>query len=82
MPVLALILVGLGLMVDRAGHAELWRIGVGGVVAFIAGSIILIDTDVEGFAVSMPLVLTVAVIAGPCSFPPSCSPCASAPGPS
>lgn len=60
----ALILVGLGLMVTELVTPSFGAIGVGGVVAFIAGSIILIDTDVEGFAVSMPLVLTVAAIAG------------------
>jgi membrane-bound serine protease (ClpP class) len=60
----ALILVGIGLMVTEFVTPSFGALGVGGVVAFIAGSIILIDTDVEGFAVSMPLVLTVAVIAG------------------
>ncbi len=38
-------------------------IGIGGVAAFIIGSIILMDTDVEGYTVSMPLVITVAAVA-------------------
>ena len=70
------------LMVTELVTPSFGALGVGGVVAFIAGSIILIDTDVEGFTVSMPLVVRVARIAGACSFPPSCCSCASAPGPS
>jgi membrane-bound serine protease (ClpP class) len=31
------------------------------VVAFVVGSLILIDTDVPGFGLSIPLILTVAV---------------------
>ena len=60
----ALILVGIGLMLTELVSPSFGALGVGGVVAFIAGSIILIDTDVEGLTVSLPLVVSVAVIAG------------------
>jgi membrane-bound serine protease (ClpP class) len=59
----ALILVGIGLMVTELVTPTFGAVGVGGVVAFVIGSIILFDTDVEGFTVSMPLVATVGLVA-------------------
>ena len=59
----ALILVGIGLMVTELVTPTFGAVGVGGVVAFVLGSIILFDTDVEGFTVSMPLVATVGLVA-------------------
>jgi membrane-bound serine protease (ClpP class) len=59
----ALILVGIGLMVTELVTPTFGAVGVGGVVAFVIGSIILFDTDVEGFTVSMPLVITVGLVA-------------------
>ncbi|MGI9336586.1 MAG: NfeD family protein, partial [Gammaproteobacteria bacterium] len=55
----ALIAVGIALMVTELFTPSFGVVGSGGVVAFAIGSVILIDTDVEGFAVSMPLVITV-----------------------
>jgi membrane-bound serine protease (ClpP class) len=59
----ALILIGLALIVTELFLPSFGVIGIGGVVAFIIGSIILMDTDVEGYKVSMPLVVTVGVAA-------------------
>jgi membrane-bound serine protease (ClpP class) len=59
----ALILVGIGLMVTELITPTFGAVGVGGVVAFVIGSIILFDTDVEGFSVSLPLVATVGLVA-------------------
>jgi membrane-bound serine protease (ClpP class) len=59
----ALILIGVALIVTELFLPSFGVIGIGGVVAFIIGSIILMDTDVEGFAVSMPLVVTVGAAA-------------------
>ncbi len=60
----ALILLGIALMVTELVTPTFGAVGVAGVVAFIVGSVILFDTDVEGFQVSMPLVVTVGVAAG------------------
>ena len=60
----ALILIGISLMVAELFMPSFGALGVGGVVSFIIGSIILIDTDVEAYTVSMPLVATVGVVAG------------------
>ncbi len=60
----ALILLGIALMVTELVTPTFGAIGVAGVVAFIVGSIILFDTDVEGYQVSMPLVISVGLAAG------------------
>jgi membrane-bound serine protease (ClpP class) len=57
----ALMLLGLSLMVAEAFVPSFGALGVGGVVSFVLGSLILIDTDVPGFGLSIPLILTFAV---------------------
>jgi membrane-bound serine protease (ClpP class) len=61
---MALILLGLGLMAAEAFVPSFGALGVGGIVAFIFGSVILIDSDQPGYGVSLPLVLTIAVLSG------------------
>jgi membrane-bound serine protease (ClpP class) len=57
----ALMLLGFALMVAEAFAPSFGALGIGGVVAFVVGSLILIDTDAPGFGLSIPLILTVAV---------------------
>ncbi len=57
----ALILLGLSLMVAEAFVPSFGALGIGGVVAFTVGSLILIDTEQAGFGISLPLILVVAV---------------------
>ncbi|MES9865263.1 MAG: nodulation protein NfeD [Candidatus Thiodiazotropha sp. LLP2] len=57
----ALILLGLSLMVAEAFVPSFGTLGIGGVVAFTIGSLILIDTDQMGFGISLPLILVVAI---------------------
>jgi len=59
---LALILLGLLLMVAEAFVPSFGALGVGGVIAFIFGSLILIDTGQGGQGISLPVVLTLAAI--------------------
>jgi membrane-bound serine protease (ClpP class) len=59
---LGLILLGIAFMVSEAFLPSFGALGIGGVVAFVVGSIILMDTDVEGYAVAWPLIAAVAVI--------------------
>ena len=59
---IALILLGLALMVAEAFAPSFGALGVGGAIAFIFGSIILIDTDVPGFELYRPLILAFAAI--------------------
>ena len=49
-------------MVGEAFAPSFGALGIGGVIAFIIGSIILIDTDFEGYGVSIPFISTFAVV--------------------
>lgn len=59
---LGLILLGIAFMVAEAFAPSFGALGIGGIIAFAVGSIILMDTDVEGFTLAWPLVATVALI--------------------
>lgn len=56
----ALILLGIGCMVAEAYLATFGVLGIGGIAAFVAGAIILIDTDMPAFGVSTPLIVAIA----------------------
>ncbi len=58
---LALILLGLAFMVAEAFVPSFGVLGLGGVVAFVIGAVVLIDTDVPGFGVSPYLIGALAV---------------------
>ena len=54
---LALLVVGFGLLVAEVFTPTYGVLGLGGVVAFLAGSLLLFDTDVEGFRVSIEIIV-------------------------
>ena len=56
---LALVLLGIGMMIAEAFLPSFGVLGIGGLVAFAIGSIILIDTEAPGFGVPIGLVLGV-----------------------
>jgi len=58
---LALMLLGLMFMIGEAFVPSFGALGFGGVIAFVAGSIMLMDTDVEGYTISWPVISTIAV---------------------
>jgi membrane-bound serine protease (ClpP class) len=58
---LALIGLGLGLMIAEAFVPSFGALGLGGITAFVIGSLILIDTDTPGYAISVPLIASFAV---------------------
>jgi membrane-bound serine protease (ClpP class) len=57
---LALMLLGIAFMAAELFFPAYGSLGVGGAVAFVLGSVILIDTDVPGYGVPFSLVLGVA----------------------
>jgi len=59
---LGLILLGIAFMVAEAFMPSFVALGIGGVIAFAVGSIILMDTDVEGYAIAWPLIVAVAAL--------------------
>ncbi len=58
----ALILLGLGFMIAEAFIPSFGVLGLGGVVAFITGAVILFDTDVPGYGIPLALIGTLAVV--------------------
>ncbi len=58
---LALILLGILFMIGEAFVPSFGALGIGGVIAFVIGSIILIDTDYEGYGISIPFISSFAV---------------------
>ena len=58
---IGLILLGLALIVAEAFAPSFGILGIGGTVALVLGAVILVDTDVPGLAISIPLVAGVAV---------------------
>lgn len=57
---LGLMALGIGLMVAEHFTPSLGILGIGGVVAFILGATILIDTDVPEFRIAWPLIAGLA----------------------
>jgi membrane-bound serine protease (ClpP class) len=58
---LALLLVGIALMVAEALSPSFGILGVGGIVAFVMGGIMLFDTDVDAFRLGWPVLLGFAL---------------------
>jgi membrane-bound serine protease (ClpP class) len=57
----ALILLGVALMVAEAFEPSFGMLGIGGVIAFVFGSIILIDTEVPGFGIDLSVIVIFAI---------------------
>jgi membrane-bound serine protease (ClpP class) len=60
---LALTLLGLALIVAETMSPSFGVLGIGGIVAFVIGSVMLIDTDVPGFQVAWELIGGIALMA-------------------
>lgn len=58
----ALLALGIILMIAEAVAPSFGVLGIGGIISLVIGSIILIDTDVPGFAVSRPLIGALALV--------------------
>src|SRR5690242_18191647 len=57
---LALMLVGIAFMAGELFFPAYGSLGIGGAIAFVIGSVILIDTDIPGYGVPISLVLGIA----------------------
>ena len=60
---LGLIVLGVALMIAEAFTPSFGILGIGGAVAFILGATILVDTDVPGFEISLPIIAGIAAAA-------------------
>jgi membrane-bound serine protease (ClpP class) len=61
---LALILLGLGCLLAEAFLPTFGTLGVGGIVAFSIGALMLIDTDVPGLGIPISLIAALAAVTG------------------
>jgi membrane-bound serine protease (ClpP class) len=61
---LALILVGLALITAEAFVPSFGALGIGGIAAIIFGSIMMFDTGIPGFGISLTFVIGMGLIAG------------------
>ncbi len=59
---MGLILLGVALMVGEAFQPSFGMLGIGGIIAFVFGSIILMDTDAAGFGINIAVIISFAVI--------------------
>lgn len=61
---LALIALGIVLMVAEAFAPSFGALGIGGLIAFVIGSVILMDTDVPGYQIPTLLIGAVSAVGG------------------
>lgn len=59
---LALILLGVAFFVAEAFVPSFGALGLGGIAAFAFGALLLIDSDVPGFAIPWPLIAALALV--------------------
>ncbi|WP_460417517.1 NfeD family protein [Pseudomonas sp. microsymbiont 2] len=59
---MALILLGLAFMIAEAFLPSFGVVGLGGVVAFVVGAVILMDTDAPGFGIPLALIVSLAMV--------------------
>ncbi|MFZ3205949.1 MAG: nodulation protein NfeD [Pseudomonas sp.] len=64
----ALILLGIAFIAAEAFLPSFGVLGIGGLVAFVFGALILIDTDVPGFGIPLALIVTLALTSGAVIF--------------
>jgi membrane-bound serine protease (ClpP class) len=59
---LALVAVGVGMIVAEFFFPTYGSLGIGGLIAFVVGSLILFDSDVPGMGVGRPLIAAIATV--------------------
>jgi membrane-bound serine protease (ClpP class) len=61
---LALVALGVGMIVAEFFFPTFGSLGLGGLIAFIVGSLILFDTDIPGMNIGLPVIAAVATVGG------------------
>ncbi|MCH8196832.1 MAG: nodulation protein NfeD, partial [Proteobacteria bacterium] len=61
---LGLILLGIALMTAEVFLPSFGILGIGGIIAFVIGSVFLIDTEVPDYSISWPLIAVAAATSG------------------
>lgn len=65
---MGLIILGVGLMTAEAFAPSFGILGLGGVVAFVIGSIMLMDTDLPAYQVALPTIIAVTTFSALTAF--------------
>jgi membrane-bound serine protease (ClpP class) len=65
---LALIIVGFALILAEAFVPSFGALGIGGIAAFVFGSIMMFDSGIPGFGISKAFVFSFAIVAGGLMF--------------
>ncbi|WP_428466727.1 NfeD family protein [Photobacterium minamisatsumaniensis] len=65
---LGLILLGIALMVSEAFSPSFGVLGLGGIVAFALGSIMLMDTETPGYQIAIPLIVGLTAVSALFTF--------------
>lgn len=65
---LGLMLLGVGLIATEVMMPSFGVFGVGGLIAFVVGSIMLMDTEIPAYQVAMPVIVALAVMTGALLF--------------
>jgi membrane-bound serine protease (ClpP class) len=61
---LALVTLGVGMIIAEFFFPTFGSLGLGGLIAFVVGSLILFDTDVPGMNIALPLIAAIATVGG------------------
>lgn len=61
---LALVVLGVGMIIAEFFFPTFGSLGLGGLIAFVVGSLILFDTDVPGMNIALPLIAAIATVGG------------------
>ncbi|PSW15948.1 serine protease [Photobacterium rosenbergii] len=65
---LGLLLLGIALMVAEAFSPSFGILGLGGIVAFALGSVMLMDTEIPGYQIAIPLIVGLTVVSAVFTF--------------
>ena len=60
---LALMALGIGLLIAEAVNPTVGALGIGGVISFVVGSVMLMNTGVPGYAVNLGVIAGIALFA-------------------
>jgi len=61
---LALVVLGVGMIIAEFHVPAFGSLGLGGLIAFVVGSIILFDAETPGMAIGLPLIAGIATVGG------------------
>jgi membrane-bound serine protease (ClpP class) len=61
---LALVALGVGMMIAEFFFPTFGSLGLGGLIAFVVGSLILFDSDIPGMNIGLPVIAGIATVGG------------------